>query len=235
MLKYKLDTLEGINEEQAALYEASGDKFILKVEGLDNPDDVSGLKAQLQTLLSEKKEAVKKAADAETAAEEATREAAAKSGDATALNESWKAKFENMVAEKEGTITALNGSVTKMKVESVAAQMADEITISGSAALVAPQILRRLSVERRGDDYVTVVVDAQGQPSATTLDELKQEFVNNPAFAPVIVASKADGGGANGSSGNGGGATKTIKRAQFDQLGSNEKMSYVKDGGSIIE
>jgi len=70
-----------------------------------------------------------------------------------------------------------------------------------------PHIERRLSVEQRDGKPVVVVLDQQGKLSAATLDELKAEFANDVAFAPLIAGSKASGGGANGA-GNGGGAAK---------------------------
>jgi hypothetical protein len=48
-----------------------------------------------------------------------------------------------------------------------------------------------------------------GKPSALTLADLEKEFVDNKAFAPIIRASNASGGGASG--GTGGGATKAFK------------------------
>ncbi|MCY1459625.1 hypothetical protein D9M71_771160 [compost metagenome] len=51
------------------------------------------------------------------------------------------------------------------------------------------------------------MLDQAGKLSATTLDELKAEFTNDPAFGPLIAGSKASGGGASGA-GKGGGAAK---------------------------
>jgi hypothetical protein len=70
-----------------------------------------------------------------------------------------------------------------------------------------PHIERRLSVEQRDGKPVVVVLDQQGKLSAATLDELKAEFANDVAFAPLIAGSKASGGGAGGA-GSGGGAAK---------------------------
>jgi hypothetical protein len=42
-LKFKLDSLDGLDEATKALYEKQGDKFVLKVEGLED-GDTAGLK-----------------------------------------------------------------------------------------------------------------------------------------------------------------------------------------------
>jgi hypothetical protein len=73
-----------------------------------------------------------------------------------------------------------------------------------------PHIERRLSVEQRDGKPVVVVLDQQGKLSAATLDELKAEFANDTAFAPLIAGSKASGGGAGGAGGGGGAAKGNI-------------------------
>ena len=59
-----------------------------------------------------------------------------------------------------------------------------------------------------------VVLDANGKPSAATLEELKAEFVNDPAFAPLIVGSKASGSGASGAKPGSGAATDSNTKAE---------------------
>jgi hypothetical protein len=52
MFKFKLDSLDGLSDEHKALYEKKGDKFVLKVEGLED-GDVAGLKTKNETLLAD--------------------------------------------------------------------------------------------------------------------------------------------------------------------------------------
>ncbi|WHI46590.1 hypothetical protein [Microbulbifer sp. VAAF005] len=199
MLKYRLKTLEGLDEAVAAMYEKDGDGYKLKVDGIPQGEGVAELKAQVASLLEEKKAEAKKAKDA---AEEAAR----KSGDVEALDNSWKEKLANRETELQAQIDALNGSITTMTVDNVAVSMANEIAVQGSADILVPHIKARLAAEQRDGQFVTVVKDGQGKPSAASLDDLKTEFANNPAFAPVILGSKASGGGAGGGGQGGGGA-----------------------------
>ena len=55
MFKYQLDSLDGLDEGARAFYEEKDGKFQLKVEGIPQGEDVSGLKAKIDELLSEKK------------------------------------------------------------------------------------------------------------------------------------------------------------------------------------
>lgn len=211
-LKYRITKEDhaGLDESLRGLYAEKDGEFVLAIEGAVPEDEVAGLKAKNDELLAEKKEAARKAKEAEEAAKKAAEEAARKNGDVEALEKSWQEKLQKREAELTAQIEALNGSLTGHLVDSVASSLASELAVTGSAKALAPHIKSRLAVEMRDGKHVTVVRDADGKPSALTLDDLKNEFRSDAAFAPLIVASKAAGGGANGGKGGGkGGADMT--------------------------
>lgn len=211
MLKFQLDTLEGVDEAVRALYTEKDGKFVLGIEGLPQQEDVSGLKAKVDELLGEKKAAEKKAREAEDAARLEREEAARKSGNVEELERSWTEKFNRREAELNGMLEqergTLSGQIRDLTVGRTATDIASALAVQGSAKALLPHIERRLSVEQRDGKPVVVVLDAQGKLSAATLDELKAEIANDTAFAPLIAGSKASGGGAGGA-GGGGGAPK---------------------------
>jgi hypothetical protein len=211
MLKFQLDTLEGVDEAVRALYTEKDGKFVLGIEGLPQQEDVSGLKAKVDELLGEKKAAEKKAREAEDAARLEREEAARKSGNVEELERSWTEKFTRREAELNGMLEqergTLSGQIRDLTVGRTATDIASALAVQGSAKALLPHIERRLSVEQRDGKPVVVVLDAQGKLSAATLDELKSEIANDAAFAPLIAGSKASGGGAGGA-GGGGGAPK---------------------------
>ncbi|WP_223464863.1 hypothetical protein [Pseudomonas sp. GL-RE-26] len=210
-LKYQLDTLEGVDDSVKALYVEKDGKFVLGIEGLPQSEDVSGLKSKVEELLSEKKAAEKARREAEDAARTEREEAARKSGNVEELEKSWSEKYNRREAELNGMLEqergSLSGQIRDLTVGRTATDIASALAIPGSAEALLPHIERRLSVEQRDGKPVVVVLDKQGKLSASTLDELKAEFANNTAFAPLIAGSKASGGGAAGA-GNGGGAAK---------------------------
>ncbi|MEB2514797.1 hypothetical protein SOP85_05025 [Pseudomonas sp. YuFO20] len=210
-LKFQLDTLEGVDDSVKALYVEKDGKFVLGIEGLPQPEDVSGLKSKVEELLSEKKAAEKARREAEEAARAEREEAARKSGNVEELEKSWLEKYNRREAELNGMLEqergSLSGQIRDLTVGRTATDIASALAIPGSAEALLPHIERRLSVEQRDGKPVVVVLDKQGKLSASTLDELKAEFANNAAFAPLIAGSKASGGGAAGA-GNGGGAAK---------------------------
>ena len=223
MLKFQLDTLEGVDEAVRALYTEKDGKFVLGIEGLPQPEDVSGLKSKVQELLDEKKAADKARKDAEDQARLEREENARKSGNVEELEKSWSEKFNRREAELNGLLEQERGTLSTqirdLTVGRTATDIASALAIPGSAKALLPHIERRLSVEQRDGKPVVVVLDQQGKLSAATLDELKAEFANDTAFAPLIAGSKASGGGAAGAGGGGGapkgniGGTKTERTA----------------------
>ena len=210
-LKFQLDSLEGVDEAIQTMYVEKGGKYVLNIEGLPQPEDVTGLKAKVDELLGEKKAAEKARKDAEDAARLEREESARKSGNVEELEKSWSEKYSRREAELNGLLEQERGTLSTqirdLTVGRTATDIATTLAIPGSAKALLPHIERRLSVEQRDGKPTVVVLDQAGKLSATTLDELKAEFMNDPAFGPLIAGSKASGGGAGGA-GKGGGAAK---------------------------
>lgn len=213
-LKYQLDTLDGLDDTVKSLYTEKEGKFVLGIEGLPQPEDVSGLKSKVEELLGEKKAAEKARKDAEEQARLEREEAARKSGNVEELEKSWSEKYSRREAELNGMLEQERGTLSTqirdLTVGRTATDIASALAIPGSAKALLPHIERRLSVEQRDGKPVVVVLDQQGKLSAATLDELKAEFANDTAFAPLIAGSKASGGGAAGAGGGGGAAKGKI-------------------------
>lgn len=210
-LKFQLDSLEGVDESIQALYVEKDGKFVLGIEGLPQQEDVSGLKSKVQELLDEKKAADKARKDAEEQARLEREEALRKSGNVEELEKSWSEKYNRREAELSSALenerNTLQSQIRDLTVGRTATEIATALAVPGSAKALLPHIERRLSVEQRDGKPTVVVLDAAGKLSAATLDELKAEFTNDPAFGPLIAGSKASGGGAGGA-GKGGGAAK---------------------------
>jgi hypothetical protein len=233
MLKYALETLDGVDESVAGFYEKGEAGYTLKVDGIPR-EDVSGLKKKVDELLAEKKAADAKRREAEEAARLADEERARKSGDLSALEKSWQDKLARIEAEKSAALTESQKQIQALTVGRTATDIAAEIAVPGTAKVLLPHISSRLSVDVRDGVPVVVVLDTNGKPSAASLEELKQELANDPAFAPLIVGSKASGGGAAGAT-RGGAGPKTITRTAFEQMSPMQRMEFAKAGGSVTE
>jgi chromosome segregation ATPase len=210
------DTTPDLAELQAKLAEA--------VKGID------ALKAKNEELLGEKKAAQKKAQEEADARQKAADEAAAKSGDVDALNKSWEAKLAKREAELAEAVKERDGKLFDLTVNAEARRIASELALPGSADVLLPHIKARLKYE----NGQVAVLDAEGKLSASTLDDLAKEIASDARFAPVIVGSRATGGGANGSHTRGG-AAKTVTRSVFDGMAPEARMAHVKAGGTITD
>ena len=193
MLKFKIDkaAYDALSDEQKAMYAESGDGYQMQVEGLP---DVSGLEAKVNELLGEKKSEAEKRRAAEQAAQLAADEKARAAGDVTALENSWRQKLTETEQRYQGQIDGLNGSLQTLLVDNVATTLASKLA-GESAPVMLPHLKDRLTVEMQDGKPVTRVLDANGKPSALTVDELGAEFATNKAFAGVIIGSKASGTG----------------------------------------
>lgn len=234
MLKYALETLDGVDESVAGLYEQKGDSFVLKVEGAIPEAEVSGLKKKVDELLAEKKSADQKRKDAEESARIAAEESARKNGDVAALEKSWQEKLTRLEHERNHATEQAEQTIRSLTVGRTATDIAAEIAVPGSSKVLLPHITSRLSTDIRDGVPTVVVLDASGKPSAATLEEFKQELSNDPAFAPLIVGNRASGGGAAGAQ-NGGAGKKVITRQAFESMGHMERSEFAKSGGSVTD
>lgn len=214
MLKFEIDSLEGLDESLHGFYEQHGDKYRLKVEGIDPADE---LKEALRKEREERKAARERAEELERKAQQAAEEAAKRSGDTEALDRSWQEKHTKALSERESELAAARAHVQELTVGAMAARIAGELAVQNCASTLEKLIRPRLSMEIRDGKPVVVVLDNEGRPTALTPDEFKNEITSDASLAPLVAGSKATGGGAAGS--KGGGAAKT-----WDQLSGMERV-----------
>ena len=183
------------------------------------------LAADLEKFKTKHAEAEKHRKEQEEAARKAAEETLRKSGDIEALEKSWQEKLNGATAERETQIKTYESMIQDLTVGSEASRIASEIALEGSADVLMPHIRSRLSMELR-DGKPVVKVMVNGKPSALSLDELKAEFVNNKAFAPIIKGSSASGAGGAGQGDQGNNKQPVMKRAAFDQMTPTEQAHF---------
>ncbi|ASN68634.1 hypothetical protein 3S11_13 [uncultured Caudovirales phage] len=231
MLKYQLDSLEGLEASLVPLYVEKDGKYYLQIDGVPQAqpnEDVTGLKAKVEELLAEKKAEAKKRQEAEEAAKRAAEEHARKTGDVDALQKSWEEKYTKALTDKDQTVLSLQAQIQKLTVGATAASLAGELAVQGSSGVLERLIAPRLSMEIRDGKPTVVVLDSEGRPSAMTVAEYKAEITNDPALAPLIAGSRATGGGAGGS--KSGGAAKA-----FNQMSLTERATLRRDNPAEYE
>lgn len=120
-------------------------------------------------------------------------------GDIEALTKAWQAKVDKLTLAHSEADTALKGQVRKLTVGQEARKLASEMATDEGVELLERFILDRLDVDLNGDMPTIRVLDGTGKPSASTIDELKKEFLADKRFSGILTGSKASGGGAGGS------------------------------------
>lgn len=187
-LKYKLDTLEGLDEALKSFYRKDGDKFILDV-------DESGAKAALQVERN-RAEAAEKAlkeresneAKAKADAEKAQLEA---KGDYEKLKASIEAEKAALAAATEKATGALKANVLKTELMAAIAEQ------KGSP-LLQKLIEDQFEVVSGPDDSHKVVFKKDpGQTPGKFLESLKKD----PAYGGLFAGVGATGGQAPAGSG----------------------------------
>lgn len=187
-------------------------------------ESVAKLEAKNRELIEEKQRKAKEAKDAAEAAELAKREAAKKVGDTDSLIRSYEEKLTKTQEELRKEIEQRDSWLKDVTAGQAATALAAEIAVQGSARVLERHLRDRLTTDIREGKPTTVVLDADGRPSAMTLEDLKKEFVNDPAFAPLIVGSRATGPGGY----NGKGSASALKRSQMTAA---QKADYIKQHG----
>jgi outer membrane murein-binding lipoprotein Lpp len=237
-MKYQVTAAEyaDLDEGLQKLYGSENDgNHTIKIDGMPKVEDVSGLKAKVEQLLTEAKEAKKAKKVAEEEAAKKADEAAQKSGDVDAINESWQKKYDKLKAETTDQVTGLTDTLRHEKVHAKALELATTLAVKGSADVLMPHIEKRLSMEIKDGRADVIVMDNDGKPSALTVKELGEEIAGNGAFAPLIEASRAAGGGANGNQGGGAAQTKTVPKSTFDGWTPAQKMDFSVKGGQVTD
>jgi hypothetical protein len=208
-LKAKLETLEGIPETLLPEYkelveEGTGKKsYVLDVEGAFlHEEDIGPLKRARDYEKTARQNAEKLLKDlnlqVETSRNEIDemRRGNIPKGDVDKLEKSWKEKLEKLESLSKSELTARDGTITQLLVDNVATSMAN--TISNSPDLMLPHIKSRLTTELQDGHFVTRVLDREGKPTALSIEELQKDITADKRFAPIIISTKASGGGASG-------------------------------------
>lgn len=219
MLKAKInkETFDKLSDGVKAEYivnAANADEYSLQVDGLEDAGELRRAKQREQDAAKAEKIRADKA---ESDLAELRRTSARGTGDVAALEASWKQQAEDRENAAKGETKKVKAQLAKVMRDDVAHQIATRI--SPKPAIILPHILNRLKAEIPDDgDPLTRVLDKDGKPSALSISQLEQEFVSNPDFAGIIIASRASGGGASGDQNSGGATKKPSEFTQADRI-----------------
>lgn len=215
-----------------------------KPEPID-PAEFKRFQEEAQTLREENEryklknaEAEKHRKEQERVARENAEKAARASGDIETLEKSWTEKYTNRETELSTEVGTYRGMVEELTAGATANDICSKLAIVvngvSTAPALMPHVRSRLKSEVKDGKPVTRVLDAQGNVSAMTPEDLMKEFKAVPHLASLIVGSLASGGGSPG--GNGGGNnSKQMSRNDWQKLDGGAKAKFFSDGGKLTD
>lgn len=207
------DDHAALDDAVKALYEADGDGFKLAVDGLEDTGALRRAKErEAQVAREEKKRADELQAELDAIKEkeaDADKDSKRKKGDIEALEKSWKETADKREKAALDKVEAMKAQMQTLLVGNVASSIASELFTVPEA--MVDFVSKRLKAEFDGDVPTTRILDAQGHPSAATIEDFKKELLANEKLKGILVASKSSGGGAGNGGGSGsGGSTKKL-------------------------
>lgn len=186
--KAEFDKLDPKVQEHYTETDTAGE-FILDTEGFQ---DTSKLERSLDRERKKAREATEKLTEVETELEELKGSQTREQKDVATLTKEHEKKLKAVKDEADAKVTKLTAFAEKTLRQTTAENLAKKI--STVPALMSKHIAERLSVDMDEDEPRLVVLDANGKPSDKNLAQLEKEFLQNPEFKPILVASRASGG-----------------------------------------
>ena len=132
------------------------------------------------------------------------------------------------IKQYEDRIAKRDAIVIKKARDSVVNELSALATEAGHAAF-KEMISRKVDYDPEADKYIYTMCSG-----ATTVDfaEFKADIMKSKTYAVMLKATVSSGGHGKNVL-NGGGAAKTITRAQFDAMNPNQRAEHFKNGGTI--
>jgi hypothetical protein len=171
----------------------------------------SGLKSKVDELLGEKKSASQKAREAEERLAREAEQRAKEQNDFKSLYES----SEKARLAHEKKIHEMHSKNVREKVESESMRLALSLADGDRAELLSSFLKPRITFSDDG----LIVLDEKGQPTVSTIDDLKKEFMSNSKYDSLLRHSKANGGSASSPSASGiSGKTNVLNMSKQEKL-----------------
>lgn len=251
MLKFLLDSLEGLGEDVTKLYEKNPDgKFQLKVDGLPGQEDTSGLKTALQKerqnvskLEGDLKAWTKLGETPGTVAEtiDGLKKAKGDPSDGEKLLEQARAQhkleLEKVAGERDAALASEHSAVVTSGFTAALAKAGFSDT--GLDMIPKLHAARVKMVERDGKRHAEIMTAdgsspmvGSGEGSRATFEDLAKEFSTS---YPDLVRADRKGGAGTAPGGGGSSSEKQMLRSDWDELGPQDQQKTIADGVTLVD
>lgn len=145
-----------------------------------------------------------------------------------------QADMAKLQEDNQKELATLKGREHAALIEVEASAFATEF--STVPALMKGVMAKRLTVGEANGLPILQVLDTDGKVSNSTIADLRKEILANHEYKPILIGTKANGGGANPADlGNPGSAGQTITGAEFTAKSDQDRMAFSKDGGKVVD
>ncbi|HBI0203539.1 hypothetical protein [Salmonella enterica] len=221
-LHYPLQEEAGVEDKSGAgdapkMYTAEEVRALIEKE-------VAGLKANQEALLSEKKEAARRAKEAEEERQRAHQEALKAAGKMDEFEKTIRSQYEPVLKEKEERYASLAARILSSERKAVLGSFAGDFITPEAVEILAPFV----KTEFEGEDVVTKFMGADGNVVTTDPEQFRKYLREHKAFSHLIKANAASGGGASGN--KGGGAAPAFK-----DMSESERLALYKSNPAEFE
>ena len=240
-LPFTVDAIDSVPEAQRGLYKESNGKFVLDVDGYEDPTNLKSAlqkerdaakaatkQAQAWAALGKTPEEIQQLVEAQAKAE---RDKLEKGGEWDKLKVQITDQHKIELQKKDDAIAAREKALTKHLVDAAAVTALS--AAKGSAALLLPHIRAAVKVIEDNGEYVVRVIDKTGNPRVNgkgdflTIEDLVSEMRQSEEYGRAFDASGTTGSGAQG--GGGGGGAPSNKKAS--EMSAAEKVAFIGKNG----
>jgi len=205
-----------LDESLHALYLEKDGAYVLDLEGAE--DEESQAAALTRSLEAERKRASELAAKLKTredADDEAQQKLDSKKGDVDALEKSYKTKIEKADLAHKAEITRYKSAISKSMIEAEVGKLAGEfVSQKAGEALLRGRFAVDFEESAEGDLKPALrVLDEHGKPTASSVSDLRKEFLTNKEFSAILKPDSKASGGGSGS----GGSVDRLKNSEHNQ------------------
>lgn len=194
-LKFKItkEEFDALDPSLQAHYKGDGAGYVLDTDA--QSDDTTALRNAHERTKEELRRLREEEAERLRLAEERIREELRTNGNTAELERRLTAEREQLRTELTQQTERRTQQLSRVLVTERAESLARELC-GDSWVVILPHIQSRLTADLDSDVPACKVIAADGQPSTLSIADLKKEFLNNPAFASIIVGVNSSGGGA---------------------------------------
>lgn len=241
-LKLEMDSLDGLDDNIASLYQERDGKYVLPVDGVVAKSEYDSLNQRLVDANEENArrrrsvERWKELGESPEAVKELLSGKAKPNEDQERIVSEIKQTYEGKLKEAQGKVQELVKKNTLADLKGALAQL--NIVPQGFDPLVLVA-QNRIAFDENGNPRIMSAdgskpLAGSGADGYATVADLAKELAASDMGQMFVKDTGQSGSGKPPASQSGKSTAQTATRAQFDAMSQRDRMAFIKDGGKVI-